>query len=84
MMFDVHVVSQTDFASLASDTVKSDRVLNADSYKAELLKQSVPKDKPGYRLDDPELFEAIAMQKNSAGAGPGGSCEYRGRQCSVS
>ena len=70
MMFDVHVVSQTDFASFASDTVKSNRVLNADSYKAELLKQSVPKDKPSYRLDDPELFGAIVMQKIPPGPGP--------------
>ena len=39
-MFDVHVVSQTDFASLAADTVKSDRALNGDSYRKDLLKQS--------------------------------------------
>jgi cytochrome o ubiquinol oxidase subunit 2 len=70
MMFDVRVVSQPEFASWASDTVKSDRVLNADSYKTELLKQSVPKDKPAYRLDDPELFEAISTQKIPPGPGP--------------
>jgi cytochrome o ubiquinol oxidase subunit II len=70
MLFDVHVVSEPEFASFASSTVKSDRVLNADSYKAELLKQSVPKDKTAYRLDDPELFGAIVMQKIPPGPGP--------------
>src|SRR6201993_1482721 len=53
MLFDVHVVSQTDFASWASGTVKSDNVLNADVYKKDLLKQSVPKDKSSWRLDEP-------------------------------
>src|SRR6202008_937093 len=70
MLFDVHVVSQTDFASFASNTVKSDRVLNGDSYKQELLKQSVPKDKTVYRLEDPQLFAAIATQKIPPGPGP--------------
>jgi cytochrome o ubiquinol oxidase subunit 2 len=70
MMFDVRVVSQTDFASWASDTEKNGRVLNAESYKAELLKQSVPKDKPFFRLDDPELFQAISTQKIAPGPGP--------------
>jgi cytochrome o ubiquinol oxidase subunit II len=70
MLFDVHVVSQTDFASFASNTVKSDRVLNGDSYKKELLPQSVPKDKTLYRLDDPELFGAIVSQKIPPGPGP--------------
>ena len=70
MLFDVHVVSEPDFASFASDTVKSDRALNGDSYRQELLKQSVPKDKTVYRLDDPELFMAIATQKIPPGPGP--------------
>jgi cytochrome o ubiquinol oxidase subunit 2 len=70
MLFDVHVVSQMDFASFASNTVKSDRVLNADSYKSDLLPQSVPKDRQAYRLDDPELFGAIVMQKIPPGPGP--------------
>src|SRR5262249_41598342 len=30
MLFDVHIVSQTDFANWASETVHSDRVLNGD------------------------------------------------------
>src|SRR5246127_5518650 len=53
MLFDVHVVSQTDFASWASSTVRGDKVLNADVYRKDLLKQSVPKDKPAWRLDEP-------------------------------
>ena len=70
MMFDVHVVSQTDFASFASTTVKSDHGLNADSYKKELLPQSVPTEKMLYRLDDPELFQAIVSQRIPPGPGP--------------
>jgi cytochrome o ubiquinol oxidase subunit II len=70
MLFDVHVVSQPDFASFASDTVKSDRVLNSEVYKSELLRQSVPKETALYRLDDPELFGAIATQKIPPGPGP--------------
>jgi cytochrome o ubiquinol oxidase subunit 2 len=70
MLFDVHVVSQTDFANFASNTAKSDHVLNADSYKSELLPQSVPKERTVYRLDDPELFGAIASQKLPPGPGP--------------
>jgi len=71
MLFDVHVVSQTDFASFASGTVKSDRALNGDSYRKDLLKQSVLKDKTVYRLDDPLLFHDIATQKIPPGPGPG-------------
>jgi cytochrome o ubiquinol oxidase subunit II len=70
MMFDVNVVSATDFANWASSTNRSDRVLNSDVYKAELLKQSIPTDKPTYRLDDPELFANIATQKIPPGPGP--------------
>ena len=70
MLFDVHVVSVPDFASFASSTVKSDRALNSDVYKSELLKQSVPKEKPTYRLDDPELFVSIATHKIPPGPGP--------------
>ncbi|HEY2248575.1 MAG TPA: cytochrome ubiquinol oxidase subunit II [Bradyrhizobium sp.] len=70
MLFDVHVVSQTDFANWASSTARGDRVLNGDVYKTELLKQSVPKDKPVYRLDDPLLFHDIVTQKLPPGPGP--------------
>jgi cytochrome o ubiquinol oxidase subunit 2 len=69
MLFDVHVVSQPEFASWASSAARGDRALNSDSYK-ELLAQSVPKDKLSYRLDDPELFQAIATQKIPPGPGP--------------
>jgi cytochrome o ubiquinol oxidase subunit 2 len=70
MMFDVHVVSPADFANFAANAARGDRVLNADSYKTELLKQSVPKEKTIYRLDDPDLFNAIATQKIEPGPGP--------------
>jgi len=70
MMFDVHVVSQPDFASWASGTVRSDNVLNAEVYRKQLLKQSVPKDKPAWRLDEPLLFHDIATQKIPPGPGP--------------
>jgi len=70
MMFDVKVVSEPEFASFAANTVKSDHVLNGDSYRKELLKQSVPKDKAIYRLDDPLLFTAIATQRIPPGPGP--------------
>jgi cytochrome o ubiquinol oxidase subunit 2 len=70
MLFDVHVVSQTDFDSFASKTVRSDNVLNADVYRKELLKQSVPKDKPAWRLDEPLLFRDITAQKIPPGPGP--------------
>ncbi len=69
MMFDVHVVSQTEFATFATNAVRGDRALNTDSYK-ELLKQSVPKDRPVFRLDDPELFMNISTQKIPPGPGP--------------
>jgi cytochrome o ubiquinol oxidase subunit II len=70
MLFDVHVVSEPDFASFASNTVKSDRILSADTYKSELLKQSVPREQAIYRLDDPELFTKIVTQKIPPGPGP--------------
>jgi cytochrome o ubiquinol oxidase subunit 2 len=70
MLFDVQVVSQTDFASFASNTFKSDRALNGDSYREELLRQSVPKGKTVYRLNDPLLFHDIATQKIPPGPGP--------------
>jgi cytochrome o ubiquinol oxidase subunit 2 len=69
MLFDVHVVSQPEFASWASKTARGDRALNSDSYRA-LLEQSVPKDKPEFRLEDPRLFQAITTQKIPPGPGP--------------
>src|ERR1700744_2607310 len=49
MMFDIHVVPQNEFSDWASKTVKSDNALDDNSY-AELVKQSVPKNKPFYKL----------------------------------
>jgi cytochrome o ubiquinol oxidase subunit II len=69
MLFDVHVVSQTDFADWATKTASGDHALNAEVYK-ELIKQSVPKDKAVYRLEDPELFQGIATQRIAPGPGP--------------
>jgi cytochrome o ubiquinol oxidase subunit II len=69
MLFDVHVVSQTDFSDWAIKSARSAQGLNADSYK-ELVKQSVPKDKAVYRLEDPELFLGIATQRIPPGPGP--------------
>ena len=84
MLFDVHVVSQTDFANWATSTARGDNVLNSDVYKKDLLKQSVPKDKPAFRLDEPLLFHDIATQKIPPGPGPEEAAEHRGQQCSVS
>jgi cytochrome o ubiquinol oxidase subunit 2 len=69
MMFDVHVVSALAFSDWASNAVKSDRVLGADTYK-NLLPQNVDTAKPTYRLDDPLLFEAIATQRLAPQPGP--------------
>src|SRR5215813_2661658 len=60
MLFDVHVVPQLQFDDWASRTVRSDQALNSDVYRKELLRQSVPKDKPAWRLDEPLLFHDIA------------------------
>ncbi len=79
MLFDVHVVSEPEFASFASNAVKADRVLNSETYKNELLKQSVPKDKQAYRLDDPLLFHSIATQKIPPGPGPQEAANIGGR-----
>jgi len=70
MMFDVHVVSQTDFSSWASGAVRSDKVLNAEVYRKDLLKQSTTKDKLAFRLDEPLLFHDIAIQAIPPGPGP--------------
>jgi cytochrome o ubiquinol oxidase subunit II len=70
MMFDVHVVSQAEFADWTGRSARSDHLLNADSYVKELLNQSVPKDKPIYQLTDPGLFRKIATQDIPPGPGP--------------
>ena len=70
MMFDVHVVSQTDFSNWASEALRSDKVLNAEVYKKELLKQSTTKHKLAFRLNEPLLFHDIAIQAIPPGPGP--------------
>jgi cytochrome o ubiquinol oxidase subunit 2 len=69
MMFDVHVISPLDFPIWVEKTARSDRALNADSYK-NLLRQTVETGTPGYRLDDPRLFERISTQHIPPQAGP--------------
>jgi len=69
MLFDVHVVPQNEFSDWATRSAYSDHVLNADSYQ-ELAKQAVPEDKTVYRLEDPELFQAIATRRIAPGPGP--------------
>ena len=69
-MFDVHVVSQPEFPNWASKTVAKRPRAERRQLQEDLLKQSVPKDKTVYRLDDPLLFHAIATQKIPPGPGP--------------
>jgi len=69
MLFDVHVVSQTQFDDWASGTAKSGAPLDRRVY-GELAKQSVPKGKPVYQLTDPLLFHDIANQEIPPGPGP--------------
>jgi cytochrome o ubiquinol oxidase subunit 2 len=69
MLFDVHVVSQTEFSDWAAKTAHAHQELNTDSYN-ELLKQSVPREKTVYHLKDPELFQNIATQRIAPGPGP--------------
>jgi len=70
MMFDVHVISPLDFPNWVAETARSDRGLNADSYKEDLLRRTVESGTPRYRLDDPRLFEAISTQHIPPQAGP--------------
>jgi cytochrome o ubiquinol oxidase subunit 2 len=69
MLFDVHVVSQLSFLDWVEKTARSDRVLNADSYK-KLARQTVEATKPTFRLEDPLLFHSIATQMIPPGPGP--------------
>jgi cytochrome o ubiquinol oxidase subunit II len=69
MMFDVHVISPLAFPDWVASTARSGKVLNTESYTT-LAQQSVPKDKPVYRLDDVELFHNIATQLIPPGPGP--------------
>jgi cytochrome o ubiquinol oxidase subunit 2 len=69
MLFDVHVVSQPQFEDWTTSTARSGQVLDPESYR-KLAEQSIDKTKPSYRLDDPELFDAIATQRIAPGPGP--------------
>jgi cytochrome o ubiquinol oxidase subunit II len=69
MMFDTHVVSQVAFGDWLASAAKSDKVLNADTYKT-LSEQSIEKTPITYRLGDPELFEKITTQQIPPAPGP--------------
>ncbi|MGA7807447.1 cytochrome ubiquinol oxidase subunit II [Bradyrhizobium sp.] len=69
MLFDVQVMSQPQFSDWASSTERSGQALNADVYR-KLSEQSIETTKTKYRLDDPELFQAIATQRIPPGPGP--------------
>ena len=69
MLFDVHVVSQSEFADWASGAGRSGGPLDRRAYD-ELVRQSVPKDKPVYKLTDPLLFHDIATQAIPPAPGP--------------
>lgn len=69
MMFDVHVISQLAFPDWVAKTARTDQILNEDSYK-KLAQQTIERNKPTYRLDDPTLFQAIATQRIPPGPGP--------------
>ena len=70
MLFDVHVVSQTDF----SDWVDQDRAqrsgADADSYKTSSSSSRCPRTRRSIDWTDPELFQGIATQQIAPGPGP--------------
>ncbi len=69
MMFDVHVVPALAFPGWVAKTAEGAKVLDADAYR-KLAQQSLATGTPGYRLQDPTLFEAIATQRIPAAPGP--------------
>jgi cytochrome o ubiquinol oxidase subunit II len=69
MMFDVHVVSPAEFSDWATAAGRNGAALDRAAYE-QLAKQSVPKDKPVYKLTDPLLFRDIATQRIPPGPGP--------------
>jgi cytochrome o ubiquinol oxidase subunit II len=69
MLFDVHVVSPTEWSNWVANTAKTDRILNTESYRT-LSRQSVETVKATYRLEDPHLFDAIATQNIPPAPGP--------------
>jgi cytochrome o ubiquinol oxidase subunit II len=66
MGFDVHVVTSQQFSAWALGGARSDKPLDAASYK-EIAKPSTTFSNGGapaiYRLADPDLFQSIATQK---------------------
>jgi cytochrome o ubiquinol oxidase subunit 2 len=66
MGFDVHVVTSQQFSAWTQDAARSDKPLDAASYR-EIAKPSTNFSAGGappiYRLDDPGLFQSIATQK---------------------
>lgn len=69
MMFDVHVISPLDFPNWVAKAAKTDRVLNADSFR-QLSRPSVETVNATFRVEDPRLFENIATQKIPPAPGP--------------
>lgn len=69
MMFDVHVISPLDFPNWVAKATKTDRVLNADSFR-QLSRPSVETVNATFRVEDPRLFENIATQKIPPAPGP--------------
>ena len=69
MLFDVHVIPQLAFPDWVASTAGSGQILNEDSYK-KLTQQTIERNKPTYRLDDPTLFQAIVSQRIPPGPGP--------------
>ncbi len=69
MLFDVHVVSQLAFSDWVKNTARSDLVLNKESY-TKLARQSLAPTRPTFRLEDPQLFDAIATQMIPPAPGP--------------
>jgi cytochrome o ubiquinol oxidase subunit 2 len=69
MLFDVHVIPQLAFPDWVASTAGSGQILNEESYK-KLTQQTIERNKPTYRLDDPTLFQAIVSQRLPPGPGP--------------
>jgi cytochrome o ubiquinol oxidase subunit 2 len=69
MLFDVHVVTPAEFADWATGAARTGGSLDRHAYD-ELARQSMPKDKPTYKLTDPLLFHDITTQEIPPAAGP--------------
>ena len=69
MMFDVHVVSQTDFTDWASKTAQQRSGARTPTATRNWPSSRCRRTSRAYRLDDPDLFQGIATQQIAAGAG---------------